>query len=174
MRPLNAVPRRVQTLPGMGTGQPAFHYHHPCHGSIACLAAYSLQLLDVLSRLDEVKARITSVFRSILRWTQLKVTNKLAGAAAKTAAWATKWGIRAGPPPASSPVLRAGLLPMATGLMSGTDLPSASTPQLMCVDRDCCQPRRIKRRLLCSRLGQAGGSARHLAPDAAVRSRCQH
>ncbi|XP_056450023.1 uncharacterized protein LOC130385530 [Gadus chalcogrammus] len=48
---------------------------------------------DILSRLEDVKARVTSVFGSILKMDSTKkVTRKLAGAAAHTAAWATNVG----------------------------------------------------------------------------------
>ncbi|CAM4535419.1 unnamed protein product [Leuciscus chuanchicus] len=48
---------------------------------------------DILSRLDDVKARVTSIFGTVLKMDSTKkVTRKLAGTAAQTAAWATNVG----------------------------------------------------------------------------------
>ncbi|XP_038834473.1 uncharacterized protein LOC120032441 [Salvelinus namaycush] len=96
---------------------------------------------DVLSRLDEVKARVTSIFGSILKMDSTKkVTKKLAGTAADTAAWVTNVGNEHGLVLIS--VLTAaegeGLLPMAAGLMERYRLAGVAPPQLMYVDRDCC------------------------------------
>nr|XP_046166284.1 uncharacterized protein LOC124002687 isoform X4 [Oncorhynchus gorbuscha] len=96
---------------------------------------------DVLSRLDEVKARVTSVFGSILKMDSTKkVTKKLAGTAADTAAWVTNVGNEHGQVLVS--VLTAGegegLLPMAAGLMERYRLAGVAPPKLMYVDRDCC------------------------------------
>ncbi|XP_064815580.1 uncharacterized protein LOC135531470 [Oncorhynchus masou masou] len=96
---------------------------------------------DVLSRLDEVKARVTSVFGTILKMDSTKkVTKKLAGTAADTAAWVTNVGNEHGQVLVS--VLTAaegeGLLPMAAGLMERYRLAGVAPPQLMYVDRDCC------------------------------------
>ncbi|KAJ7983875.1 hypothetical protein DPEC_G00370340 [Dallia pectoralis] len=175
---LNAVPRRVQTLPGLGHWAAAVSLPPPMPPVPSPVWLLTVYSCDVLSRLDEVKARITSVFGSILKMDSAKkVTNKLAGAAAKTAAWATNVGNEYGQVLLS--VLTCaegeGLLPMAAGLIEAVPTcRGASAPQLMYVDRDCCSSRRIKDGCYVLGLGQAGGSARHLAPDAAVRSRCQH
>ncbi|KAM9492387.1 uncharacterized protein ACWYII_004276 isoform 2-T4 [Salvelinus alpinus] len=96
---------------------------------------------DVLSRLDEVKARVTSIFGSILKMDSTKkVTKKLAGTAADTAAWVTNVGNEHGQVLVS--VLTAGegegLFPMAAGLMERYRLAGVAPPQLMYVDRDCC------------------------------------
>ncbi|XP_038842219.1 uncharacterized protein LOC120041349 [Salvelinus namaycush] len=96
---------------------------------------------DVLSRLDEVKARVTSIFGSILKMDSTKkVTKKLAGTAADTAAWVTNVGNEHGQVLVS--VLTAGegegLFPMAAGLMGRYRLAGVAPPQLMYVDRDCC------------------------------------
>lgn len=86
---------------------------------------------DVLSRLDEVKARVTSVFGSILKMDSTKkVTKKLAGTAADTAAWVTNVGNEHGQVLVS--VLTAGegegLLPMAAGLMERYRLAGVAPP----------------------------------------------
>ncbi|KAJ8370901.1 hypothetical protein SKAU_G00109290 [Synaphobranchus kaupii] len=96
---------------------------------------------DVLSRLDEVKARVTSTFGSILKMDSTKkVTKKLAGFAADTAAWATNVGNEFGQVLIS--VLTSaegeGLLPMAAGLMQRYRIAGVAPPQLMYVSRDCC------------------------------------
>ncbi|KAL0165246.1 hypothetical protein M9458_040999 [Cirrhinus mrigala] len=75
---------------------------------------------DVLGRLHEVKAKITSVLGCVLKMDSTKkVTKKLAGAAAGTAAWCTNVGNEHGQVLVS--VLTAaeghGLDPMAAGLM---------------------------------------------------------
>ncbi|KAK7880493.1 hypothetical protein WMY93_032875 [Mugilogobius chulae] len=98
---------------------------------------------DVLSRLDEVKAKITSVFGSVLKMDSTKkVTKKLAGAAAHTAAWCTNIGNEHGQVLCS--VLTAaeghGLWPMARGLMRRYREAGVAPPTIMYVDRDCCSP----------------------------------
>ncbi|XP_019899761.2 uncharacterized protein LOC109615266 [Esox lucius] len=102
------------------------------------LTVYSM---GVLSRLDELKARVTSVFGSILKMDSTKkVTNKLARAASDTAAWATDVGNEHGQ--VLNCVLTAGeckgLLRMAAGLMERYRLAGVPSPELMYVDRDCC------------------------------------
>ncbi|XP_059181755.1 uncharacterized protein LOC131960533 [Centropristis striata] len=107
----------------------------PVPSPIWLLTIYSY---DILMRLDEYKARIMSTFGSILKMDSTKkVTNKLAGTATDTAAWATNIGnehgqvlissegsdglsmmaaglIRryrlAGVPPPPAPICRSGLL----------------------------------------------------------------
>ncbi|CAL8325140.1 unnamed protein product [Gadus morhua 'NCC'] len=96
---------------------------------------------DILSRLEDVKARVTSVFGSILKMDSTKkVTRKLAGAAAHTAAWATNVGNEHGQVLMS--VLTAteggGLLPMAAGLMRRYRDAGVAQPRVLYVDRDCC------------------------------------
>ncbi|MGH0120698.1 UNVERIFIED_CONTAM: hypothetical protein FKN15_031627 [Acipenser sinensis] len=96
---------------------------------------------DVLSRLEEVKARVTSTFGSILKMNSTKkVTKKLAGAAAGTAAWSTNVGNEFGQVLMS--VLTShkgeGLLPMAAGLMQRYQKAGEAPPKLLYVDRDCC------------------------------------
>nr|XP_054591764.1 uncharacterized protein LOC129156180 [Nothobranchius furzeri] len=98
---------------------------------------------DVLTRLDEYKARITSTFGSILKMDSTKkVTKKLAGAASGTAAWATNVGNEHGQVLMS--VLTCcegseGLSKMAAGLMRRYRLAEVPAPQLIYVDRDCCR-----------------------------------
>ncbi|KAM4599502.1 uncharacterized protein V3H82_005272 [Fundulus diaphanus] len=98
---------------------------------------------DVLSRLPEVKARITSVFGSVLKMDSTKkVTKKVAGAAANTAGWCTNVGNEHGQ--VLVWVLTAaeghGLWPMAAGLMRRYREAGVAPPVIMYVERDCCSP----------------------------------
>ncbi|KAM4533308.1 uncharacterized protein V3H82_025811 [Fundulus diaphanus] len=98
---------------------------------------------DVVMRLDEYKARITSTFGSILKMDSTKkVTKKLAGAASDTAAWVTNVGNEHGQVLIS--VLTCsegteGLSSMAAGLMRRYQLAEVPPPLVMYVDRDCCR-----------------------------------
>ncbi|XP_038162604.1 uncharacterized protein LOC119797556 isoform X2 [Cyprinodon tularosa] len=101
----------------------------------------SVYARDVLSRLPEVKAKITSVFGSVLKMDSTKkVTKKLAGAAANTAGWCTNVANEHGQVLVS--VLTAaeghGLWPMAAGLMRRYREAGVPPPVIMYVDRDCC------------------------------------
>ncbi|KAJ7985052.1 hypothetical protein DPEC_G00361140 [Dallia pectoralis] len=123
----------------LGTGQRQFSLPPPMPPVPSPVWLLTVYSCDVLSRLDEVKARITSVFGFILKMDSTKkVTNKLAGAAAKTAAWATNVGNEYGQVLLS--VLTCaegeGLLPMAAGLIERYRLAGVPPPQLMYVDRD--------------------------------------
>ncbi|XP_041836778.1 uncharacterized protein LOC121636980 [Melanotaenia boesemani] len=111
----------------------------PVPSPVWLLTVYSY---DVLTRLDEYKARITSTFGSILKMDSTKkVTKKLAGAASDTAAWVTNVGNQYGQVLIS--VLTCsegseGLSRMAAGLMRRYRLAGVPAPQLIYVDRDCC------------------------------------
>ncbi|XP_051788181.1 uncharacterized protein LOC127529213 [Erpetoichthys calabaricus] len=110
----------------------------PVPGAKWLLSVYTR---EVASRLEETKARITSIFGSILKMNSTKkVTKNLAGAAAGTAAWVTNVGNE------HSQILisiltaaeGAGLHPIATGLMQRYRDASVSPPLVLYVDRDCC------------------------------------
>ncbi|CAH3183649.1 unnamed protein product, partial [Porites evermanni] len=93
---------------------------------------------DVLSRLEEVKAYITSTFGSVLKIDSTKkVTKKLAGAAAGTAAWVTNIGNEFGQ--VLNSVLTAsegsGLRPMATGIIRRYEVAGVPPPVLLYTDR---------------------------------------
>lgn len=101
----------------------------------------SVYAKDVLTRLPELKARVTSVYGSILKMDSTKkITKKLAGEAAGTAAWATDVGNEIGQ------VLMCvltegegkGLLPMCSGLVDRYRRAGEAPPQVLYVDRDCC------------------------------------
>ncbi|XP_055750777.1 uncharacterized protein LOC129831422 [Salvelinus fontinalis] len=96
---------------------------------------------DVLFQLEDFKARVTSIFGSILKMDSTKkVTKKLAGAAHGTAAWATNVGNEYGQ--VLIPVLTdsegEGLLDMAAGLQQRYSRAGVAPPKLLYVDRDCC------------------------------------
>ena len=96
---------------------------------------------DVLSRLDEVKAQITSVYGQILKMDSTKkIAKKLAGESSGTAAWATNVGNEYGQVLMS--VLTCtegtGLEKMAKGLVKRYSEANETPPLLLYVDRDCC------------------------------------
>ncbi|KAL2082546.1 hypothetical protein ACEWY4_022364 [Coilia grayii] len=96
---------------------------------------------DILSRLEDVEARVTSIFGKVLKMDSTKkVTRKLAGAAAGTAAWVTNVGNEHGQVLMSMLTARegAGLLPMAAGIVRRYRDAGVEPPQLLYVDRDCC------------------------------------
>ncbi|XP_078134337.1 uncharacterized protein LOC144535660 [Sander vitreus] len=111
----------------------------PLPSAVWLLTVYSH---DILTRLEEYKARITSTLGSILKMDSTKkVTKKLAGTAEDTAAWVTNVGNEHGQVLIS--VLTCsegteGLSPMAAGLMRRYRLAGVQPPQLIYVDRDCC------------------------------------
>ena len=95
----------------------------------------------MLSRLDEVKAQITSVYGQILKMDSTKkITKKLAGESSGTAAWATNVGNEYGQVLMS--VLTCtegtGLEKMAKGLVKRYSEANETPPLLLYVDRDCC------------------------------------
>ncbi|XP_069106499.1 uncharacterized protein [Argopecten irradians] len=97
--------------------------------------------LDVLQRIDIVKASITSLFGTVLKLDSTKkITKKLAGKSAKTAMWATNVGNEHGQVIMS--VLTAnegqGLADMIDGLCRRYHEASVPPPRLLYVDRDCC------------------------------------
>nr|XP_029513434.1 uncharacterized protein LOC115127957 isoform X1 [Oncorhynchus nerka]XP_029513435.1 uncharacterized protein LOC115127957 isoform X1 [Oncorhynchus nerka] len=92
---------------------------------------------DVLFQLEDFKARVTSIFGSILKMDSTKkVTKKLAG----TAAWATNVVNEYGQ--VLITVLTdsegEGLLDMAAGLQQRYSRSGVAPPKLLSVDRDCC------------------------------------
>ncbi|XP_059209499.1 uncharacterized protein LOC131988409 [Centropristis striata] len=99
---------------------------------------------DVLSRLHEVKAKITSIFGSVLKMDSTKkVTKKLAGAATGTAAWCTNVGNEYGQVLVSVPTAGEGqaLDAMAAGLVRRYSEAGEAPPKVIYVDRDCCSQR---------------------------------
>ena len=100
-----------------------------------------LYIMDVMSRIEDVKAAITSTFGRVIKIDSTKkVTKKLAGRAAGTAAWQTNVGNEFGQVLMS--VLTSGegygLAPMARGLMDRYTRAKVPPPSLLYVDRDCC------------------------------------
>ncbi|XP_058509620.1 uncharacterized protein LOC131475475 [Solea solea] len=98
-------------------------------------------VLDAMTRLDTTKAKVTSIFGDILKMDSTKkITKKLAGTAAGSAAWMTNVGNEYGQVLVS--VLTAaegdGLANMAAGLMRRYREAGKAPPKVMYVDRDCC------------------------------------
>lgn len=96
---------------------------------------------DVLQRLDDIKATITSQFGRILKMDSTKkVTRKLAGKSFGTASWATNVGNEHGQVIMS--VLTAsegyGLGLMIEGLIKRFTVAAVPPPEVLYVDRDCC------------------------------------
>ncbi|KAG7524491.1 hypothetical protein JOB18_012650 [Solea senegalensis] len=98
-------------------------------------------ILDAMTRLDDTKARVTSIFGEILKMASTKkITKKLAGAAAGSAACMTNVGNEYGQVLVS--VLTAaegdGLANMAAGLMRRYRAAGKAPPKVMYVAQDCC------------------------------------
>ncbi|XP_041830746.1 uncharacterized protein LOC121643496 [Melanotaenia boesemani] len=96
---------------------------------------------DILSRLDHIKARITSTFGSILKLDSTKkITKKLAGTGRGTALWLTSVSNEVGQILNSVLTVQegSGLNRMASGLMERYRQASVSPPVLMYVDCGCC------------------------------------
>lgn len=96
---------------------------------------------DVLQRLDEIKASITSRFGRVLKMDSTKkVARKLAGHSAGTATWVTNVGNEHGQ--VIMTVLTAsegfGLASMVGGIIKRYKDASVPPPELLYVDRDCC------------------------------------
>ncbi|XP_041485606.1 uncharacterized protein LOC121431891 [Lytechinus variegatus] len=96
---------------------------------------------DVLERIDEVKASITSVFGRILKIdSSNKITRKLRGESAGTAAWATNVGNESGQVLMSVMTVGegAGLDEMIKGIQRRYAAAGQPRPELLYVDRGCC------------------------------------
>ncbi|KAM8867922.1 uncharacterized protein ACB058_005817 [Synchiropus picturatus] len=111
---------------------------HPVPGVSWLIGVY---IREAISRLPETKARITSVFGTILKMVSTKKVNKkLAGAAAGSAAWSTNVGNEHGQVLMS--VLTAaegdGLADMASGLVRRYHDAGQAPPKVLYVNRDCC------------------------------------
>ncbi|XP_071501526.1 uncharacterized protein [Diadema antillarum] len=101
----------------------------------------SIYCNDVLERIDEVKAGITSTFGRVLKVDSTKkIARKLAGHASGTAAWATNVGNEIGQ--VLMTVLTAaegmGLDDMTAGLVRRYEAAGQPPPELLYVDRGCC------------------------------------
>ncbi|KAJ4941723.1 hypothetical protein JOQ06_011598 [Pogonophryne albipinna] len=99
-------------------------------------------VLESFTRIEELKAKVTSTFGSILKMgSTKKVTKKLAGAEAGTALCMSSVGNELGQVLMS--VLTAaegyGLRDMARGLQERYQLAGMEPPQVLYVDRDCCR-----------------------------------
>ncbi|XP_070403353.1 uncharacterized protein [Nothobranchius furzeri] len=96
---------------------------------------------DVLSRLDEIKASITSTFGRVLKIDSTKkIVRKLAGHSRGTAAWATNMGNEHGQIIMSVLTVSEGhgLGKMVEGVIKRYHDAGVSPPEVLYVDRDCC------------------------------------
>ena len=99
--------------------------------------------LDVLHRLQDIKASITSVFGSVLKLDLTKkVVKKLAGKASRTAVWCTIVGNEHGQILSSvlSTAEGHGIAPMLDGIMLRYKAADIPPPEIIYIDRDCCGP----------------------------------
>ncbi|KAK5901422.1 hypothetical protein CgunFtcFv8_026296 [Champsocephalus gunnari] len=108
----------------------------------SCGWLLSTYVLESFTRIEELKAKVTSTFGSILKMDSTKkVTKKLAGADAGTALWMSSVGNELGQVLMS--VLTAaegyGLRDMTRGLQERYQLAGKEPPQVLYVDRDCCR-----------------------------------
>ena len=100
-----------------------------------------IYIQDVLHRLDEIKAGITSVFGRILKIDSTKkVVKKLAGAPSRTALWCTNVGNEHGQILTSVLTMGEGhgLSNMLVGVIKRYTKAEEKSPDVIYVDRDCC------------------------------------
>ncbi|XP_062605331.1 uncharacterized protein LOC134267127 [Saccostrea cucullata] len=142
-----ALPERLPDLqlrPEEGTDdEDGFPLPAHAHQDALLPVPDSVYCQDVLSRLDEVKAGITSVYGHILKIDSTKkVVRKLQGAASETAAWATNVGNEHGQVLISVITAGegAGLDAMFEGIQRRYREASVNPPEVVYVDRDCCGP----------------------------------
>lgn len=97
--------------------------------------------IDVLNRVDYIKAHMTSQFGTVLKMDSTKkITNKLAGKGRKTAMWATNIGNEHGQVLMSVLTVGegSGLKQMLDGLVTRYRNAGVPPPKALYVDRDCC------------------------------------
>ncbi|XP_014667376.1 PREDICTED: uncharacterized protein LOC106808959 [Priapulus caudatus] len=102
---------------------------------------------DVMRRIDEVKASITSTYGRVLKMDSTKkVVRKLAGHVNGTAAWATNIGNEYGQ--VLNSVLTSGngfgLAPMVSGIVKRYSSAGIAPPEVLYVGRGCCGDPRIR------------------------------
>ena len=125
---------------------PQFEQVPPCPSVPKAKWLLTVYCRDVMTRLEDVKASITSTFGTLLKIDSTKkVVKKLAGHSAGTAAWATNVGNEFGQ--VLTTVLTAsegcGLRAMAAGLVRRFELTGVRPPKIMYTDRDCCGERPV-------------------------------
>ncbi|KAK1904688.1 putative surface protein bspA-like [Dissostichus eleginoides] len=107
----------------------------------SCKWLLSVYSQDILTRLEEIKARITSTYGSILKMDSTrKITKKLAGTAKGTALWLTSVGNENGQILISVLTAQegAGLDMMAANLVRRYQQAGVGPPVLLYVDCGCC------------------------------------
>lgn len=124
--------------------QPAFDYRKPptFKGVPRYQWFLATYLRDVWSRLELIKASITSIYGSVLKIDSTKkICKKLAGDAAKSVNWITNVGNEHGQVLMSVATVSestAELEKMANGLMERYRNAGVPRPEVMYTDRDCC------------------------------------
>ena len=101
----------------------------------------TVYIRDVLTRIDDVRAKLTSVFGTVLKMDSTKqIVRKLSGAAGGTAQWCSNVSNEYGQVLISVLTCSegAGLSEMAEGLMTRYEAGGIQPPVLLYVDRDCC------------------------------------
>ncbi|XP_072293385.1 uncharacterized protein [Eucyclogobius newberryi] len=107
----------------------------------SCKWLLSVYSQDILTRLDDFRARITSIYGSILKMDSTKkITKKLSGAARGTAAWVTSVGNEHGQILISVHTAQegAGLDMMVAGLIRRYRQAGVNPPLALYVDCGCC------------------------------------
>ncbi|KAM9715533.1 uncharacterized protein ACNS7B_021836 [Menidia menidia] len=105
----------------------------------SCKWLLSVYIQDILTRLEDVKAHITSIYGTILKMNSTKkITKKLAGTAEGTALWLTSVGNEYGQILISVLTAQEGLDEMADGLVSRYAQAGEDPPVALYVDSGCC------------------------------------
>ncbi|XP_062250347.1 uncharacterized protein LOC133959246 [Platichthys flesus] len=107
----------------------------------SCKWLLSVYCQDILTRVDDIMARITSTYGTVLKMDSTrKITKKLAGTAKGTAHWLTSVGNEYGQVLISVMTAQegAGLDLMAAGLMKRYQLAGVDPPVALYVDCGCC------------------------------------
>lgn len=109
----------------------------------------SVLVRDTMERMPELLAAATSIYGTVLKIDSTKkITKKLQGAAANTAAWATNVGNEKGEIVASvltSSEDLSSLKPLADGLVRRYATAGVEPPVVMYTDRDCCSEQGLSR-----------------------------
>ena len=139
---LSNCQRYSSCLQSLRQDVPTFDKPAPIHNLPKMQWFLALYVRDVLSRLPDLLAYVTSTYGSILKIDSTKkVTKKLAGADAGSASWATNVGNERGEIVQCVITASEGmesLKKMADGIMDRYEAANQPHPLLLYTDRDCC------------------------------------